>query len=78
MRSPFAIARHMNPELPGAVPEIPVSDVAAATAYYRDCLSFSLDWIEADIDRLAFRATSAGCFLLARRSARNAATPLRC
>ena len=40
----------MIPELPGAVPEIPVSDVTAATTYYRDNLSFSLDWIAADID----------------------------
>ena len=40
----------MIPELPGAVPEIPVSDVAAATTYYRDNLRFSLDWIAADID----------------------------
>src|SRR5678816_4496813 len=54
---PINCARHstrvlerMIPELPGAVPEIPVSDVTAATAYYRDCLSFSLDWLAADID----------------------------
>lgn len=33
----------MIPELPGAVPEIPVSDVVAATAYYRDQLSFHID-----------------------------------
>lgn len=39
----------MIPELPGAVPEIPVSDVAAATEYYRDKLSFSVDWLEAGI-----------------------------
>ena len=39
----------MIPELPGAVPEIPVSDVVAATEYYRDKLSFSVDWLEADI-----------------------------
>ena len=39
----------MIPELPGAVPEIPVSDVVAATEYYRDNLSFSVDWLEADI-----------------------------
>ena len=39
----------MIPELPGAVPEIPVSDVSAATTYYRDNLSFSLDWVAADI-----------------------------
>ena len=39
----------MIPALPGAVTEIPVSDVVAATAYYRDKLSFSVDWLEADI-----------------------------
>jgi hypothetical protein len=39
----------MIPELPGAVPEIPVSDLTAATMYYRDNLSFSLDWLAADI-----------------------------
>ena len=39
----------MIPELPGAVPEIPVSDVAAATEYYRDMLGFTVDWIEAEI-----------------------------
>ena len=39
----------MIPELPGAVPEIPVSDISAATTYYRDNLSFSLDWVAADI-----------------------------
>ena len=39
----------MLPELPGAVPEIPVSDVIAATAYYRDRLGFTVDWVEPDI-----------------------------
>jgi predicted lactoylglutathione lyase len=39
----------MIPELPGAVPEIPVSDIIAATTYYRDKLSFNLDWLAADI-----------------------------
>ena len=39
----------MIPELPGAVPEIPVSDVAAATEYYRDKLGFAIDWIAAEI-----------------------------
>ena len=40
----------MIPELPGAVPEIPVSDVAAATQYYRDRLGFAIDWVAEDID----------------------------
>ena len=39
----------MIPELPGAVPEIPVSDIFAATEYYRDKLGFKLDWLEAEI-----------------------------
>jgi hypothetical protein len=39
----------MFPELPGAVPGIPVSDVVAATEYYRDKLRFSVDWLAADI-----------------------------
>ena len=39
----------MIPELPGAVPEIPVSDVSAATEYYRDMLGFTVDWFEAEI-----------------------------
>ena len=39
----------MMPELPGAVPEIPVSDVVAATEYYRDMLGFSVDWVETEI-----------------------------
>lgn len=39
----------MIPELPGAVPEIPVSDLTAAATYYRDRLSFTLDWVEPDI-----------------------------
>ena len=40
----------MMPRLPGAVPEIPVSDVAAAAEYYRDKLGFTIDWIAADIE----------------------------
>ena len=39
----------MIPEIPGAVPEIPVSDITAATTYYHDSLRFAVDWIAADI-----------------------------
>jgi catechol 2,3-dioxygenase-like lactoylglutathione lyase family enzyme len=39
----------MIPELPGAVPEIPVSNILVATEYYRDKLGFRVDWLEADI-----------------------------
>ena len=37
------------PELPSAVPEIPVSDLVAAAAYYRDRMSFAIDWLAEDI-----------------------------
>jgi hypothetical protein len=42
-------AAPMMPELPGAVPEIPVADVVAAAEYYRDKLGFDVDWLEAEI-----------------------------
>jgi predicted lactoylglutathione lyase len=34
----------MKSEFPGAVPEIPVSDIDKAAAYYCDCLGFNLDF----------------------------------
>jgi len=34
----------MNFEFPGAVPEIPVSDIKKAAAYYESNLGFSIDW----------------------------------
>src|SRR5947209_8587391 len=34
----------MNSAFPGAVPEIPVTDISEATAYYQHNLGFTLDW----------------------------------
>ena len=34
----------MEQEFPGAVPEIPVSDVDKSAAYYKDQLGFTVDW----------------------------------
>ena len=34
----------MKSEFPGAVPEIPVSDINRAMAYYTDNLGFKVDW----------------------------------
>jgi len=34
----------MTTEFPGAVPEIPVSNVDRAADYYKNCLGFTLDW----------------------------------
>jgi uncharacterized glyoxalase superfamily protein PhnB len=36
----------MNSEFPGAVPEIPVSDLKKALAYYERHLGFTIDWGE--------------------------------
>lgn len=34
----------MADEFPGAIPEVPVTDLGLATAYYENQLGFSLDW----------------------------------
>lgn len=34
----------MKSDFPSAVPEIPVTDIAAAVAYYQNSLGFRLDW----------------------------------
>lgn len=34
----------MSPDLPSAVPEIPVSNIDESAGYYRDKLGFTLDW----------------------------------
>lgn len=34
----------MKSEFPGAVPELPVSDLTEAAAYYQNNLGFTLDW----------------------------------
>lgn len=34
----------MENDFPGAVPEIPVSDIGTAAAYYQNQLGFSVDW----------------------------------
>jgi len=64
----------MIPELPGAVPEIPVSDITAATTYCRDNLSFSLDWVAADIGLAGISRDNCRLFLagpLFRKERRN-------
>lgn len=38
----------MEHDFPGAVPEIPVSDVGTAAAYYKNQLGFSIDWSSED------------------------------
>jgi uncharacterized glyoxalase superfamily protein PhnB len=39
----------MKPEFPPAVPEIPVSDLAAAMREYRDRLGFTVDWSDEEL-----------------------------
>ena len=61
----------MRSEFPGAVPEIPVESITAATAYYRDSLGFAIDWSE---DELGLAGISRGdCrIFLATQEFRNA------
>jgi hypothetical protein len=39
----------MKSEFPGAVPEIPVRDLAAALAYYQNNLAFTVDWADEEL-----------------------------
>src|SRR4030095_16099293 len=39
----------MKLELPGAVPEIPVSDIQEAAAYYENNLGFTVDWSDEEL-----------------------------
>ena len=39
----------MKSKFPGAVPEIPVSDLSKATAYYQSNLGFTLDWNDEEL-----------------------------
>src|SRR5580692_11408253 len=34
----------MKPRIPGAVPEVPVSNIRESMAYYKNCLGFTVDW----------------------------------
>jgi len=34
----------MTPRFPSAIPEIPVSNIDTALAYYKNCLGFTIDW----------------------------------
>ncbi|HKS05690.1 MAG TPA: VOC family protein [Gemmatimonadaceae bacterium] len=39
----------MKSSFPPAVPEIPITDLAAALAYYAQCLGFEVDWHEEEL-----------------------------
>jgi hypothetical protein len=39
----------MRSDFPGAVPEIPVSDLGSATSYYENQLGFTLDWSSGEL-----------------------------
>jgi uncharacterized glyoxalase superfamily protein PhnB len=42
-------AKAMRLAFPGAVPEIPVRDIARAAAYYQNNLGFTLDWSDEEL-----------------------------
>lgn len=68
----------MLPEFPPAVPEIPVADLDAATAYYRDQLHFHVDWVAADISLAGISRDHSRLFLAgpAFRETRGNAAPM--
>ncbi|PZQ13199.1 MAG: bleomycin resistance family protein [Rhodanobacter denitrificans] len=39
----------MTSKFPPAVPEVPVTHLRAAADYYRQCLGFTLDWLDEDL-----------------------------
>jgi predicted lactoylglutathione lyase len=43
----------MKAEIPGAIPEIPVSDIATALEYYDSRLGFNIDWGDQGGDGIA-------------------------
>ncbi len=47
----------MKSEFPGAVPEIPVTDINEATAYYENNLGFTVDW---RVDEIGLAGISRG------------------
>jgi uncharacterized glyoxalase superfamily protein PhnB len=53
----------MPPEFPPAVPEVPVSAIAAAAAYYRERLGFVLDWGGEDLGLAGISKGSCRIFL---------------
>ena len=53
----------MKSKFPGAVPEIPVRNVATAAAYYEDCLGFTLDWGDEELGLAGISKGSCRLFL---------------
>ena len=68
----------MTFEFPAAVPEIPVSDIAAAAAYYQDNFGFS--WTGADTRSASqeSRKVTVGCSSRARSIGKKTATSDPC
>lgn len=52
-------------KFPPAVPEIPVSDLPAALAYYRDCLGFTVDWADQTLGLAGISQGASRLFLAA-------------
>ena len=53
----------MNLQFPAAVPEIPVSDLEKAVAYYKSNLGFSIDWGATLAELREFQEGRAECIL---------------
>lgn len=56
----------MKSEFPSAVPEIPVTDIKEAAAYYKDNLGFTLDWGDDELGLAGISKGNCRMFLAAR------------
>ena len=68
----------MRSTFPGAVPEIPVSDIEAAVAYYERNLGFTLDWSGEDVGLAGISEETAACSSRAPNIERDTAMSARC
>lgn len=57
----------MPPALPAPVPELPVADLAAATAYYAQRLGFAIDWADEALGLAGVSRDGCRLFLAARQ-----------
>ena len=53
----------MTFDLPAAVPELPVTNLREATAYFQDSLGFSVDWTDADLGLAGLSSGNCRVFL---------------
>lgn len=61
----------MNFRLPSAIPEVPVTNIDHALAYYSNCLGFTLDWGSQQLGLAGISRESCRLFLASREYRRD-------